>query len=138
MKMKKMICVFLSFLFIPLAFASEPLPFSPAVKAGNMLYLSGQIGIAPGTSSVVPGGVIPETHQAMKNIKQVLENHGSSLDRVVKCTVMMTDINELPQINQVYTAYFPNRQYPARSAFSAKALALNAHVEIECLATDSA
>ena len=110
------------------------LPFSDAVRVGSMLYLSGQIGIQPGTLKLVPGGIAAETRQALDGIKRVLEAHGSSLDRVVKVTVMMADIAEWPAMNQVYVTYFTKHK-PARSAFAASGLALNARVEIEVIAT---
>jgi reactive intermediate/imine deaminase len=111
-------------------------PFVNAVKVGNILYLSGQIGsVQPGKPPLVPGGIEKETHQAMANIKQVLAENGSSLENVFKCTVMMADMKEWPLMNQIYASYFPNGHYPARSAFGATALALNARVEIECMAT---
>lgn len=110
-------------------------PFSPAVRVGNMLYLSGQIGTANATSaSVVPGGIEPETRQAMENIKDVLQRSGSSMDRVVKCTVMLADMREWDRMNAVYATYFPTNK-PARSAIGANGLALGARVEIECWAT---
>jgi reactive intermediate/imine deaminase len=109
------------------------LPFSEAVRVGDMLYLSGQLGIVPGTSELVPGGIGEETRQAIENIKAILERNGSTLDRVVKCTVFLADINEWPNMNEVYRTYFPKAP-PARSAVAASGLALNARVEIECIA----
>ena len=107
-------------------------PFSPAVRVGNMLYLSGQIG-TDSTGRLVPGGLEAEARQTMENIKDVLARVGSSMDRVVKCTAMMADMAEWPAMNAVYATYFP-RNYPARSAFGATALALGARVEVECIA----
>ena len=110
-------------------------PFSPAVRVGNMLYLSGQIGIASSTASaVVPGGIEAETRQTLENIKDVLEKTGSSMERVVKCTVMLADMREWDRMNVVYASYFPKNK-PARSALGASGLALGARVEIECWAT---
>ena len=109
------------------------LPFSEAVRVGDMLYLSGQIGTVPGTTEVVPGGISEETRQALENIKVILERNGSALNRVVKCTVFLADINEWPKMNEVYRTYFPKAP-PARSAMAASGLALNARVEIECIA----
>ena len=99
-----------------------------------MLYLSGQIGTVPGTSSLAPGGIQAETRQTMENIKAVLEKNGSSMDRVVKATVMLADIAEWPAMNEVYVTYFPKNK-PARSAFAGSGLALNARCEIEVIAT---
>lgn len=109
-------------------------PFSEAVRVGNMLYLSGQVGNVPGTTQVVPGGIQAETRQIMENIKAVVERYGSSMDRIVKCTVMIDDIDEWPAMNEVYRTYFPGPK-PARSALGADGLALDAAVEIECWAT---
>jgi reactive intermediate/imine deaminase len=109
-------------------------PFSPAVQVGNLLFLAGQIGTsASAQGGVVPGGIKAETKQTMDNIKEVLEKSGSSLDRVVKCTVFMADMREWDQMNEVYATYFP-RNKPARSALGASGLALGARVEIECIA----
>jgi len=110
------------------------LPFSEAVRVGNMLYLSGQLGAAPGTMAVVEGGIQAETRQTLENIKTVLERYGSSMDRVVKCTAMIDDMSEWPAMNEIYAEYFPGPK-PARSAFGADGLALGAKVEIECWAT---
>ena len=108
------------------------LPFSAAVRVGQMLYLSGQIGI-DGSGKLVPGGIRAETRQAMENIKAVLEEHGSSLDHVVKATVMLADMQEWAEMNTVYVTYFP-KHLPARSALGANGLAMGARVEIECIA----
>lgn len=110
------------------------LPFSAAVRVGQMLYLSGQMGTAPGTNSIVPGGIEAETRQTLANMQAILERHGSSLDRVVKCTVMMADMTEWPAMNAVYAEHF-RLHLPARSAFGASSLALGGRVEIECIAT---
>lgn len=107
-------------------------PFSPAVRVGQTLYLSGQIG-TDSTGQLVAGGIQAETRQTLENIKDVLAKTGSSMDRVVKCTVMMADMKEWPAMNEVYKAYFPTAK-PARSAFGATALALGARTEIECIA----
>ena len=116
-----------------LSSGSSSLPFSEAVRVGNMLYLSGKIGSVPG-EGLVEGGIQPETRQVMENIKAVLERHGSSLERVVKCTVFLADIAEWGQMNEVYKTYFPTNP-PARSALGASGLAAGARVEIECIAT---
>jgi len=112
-------------------------PFSPAVRVGNLIFLSGQIG-TPGANAsanaVVPGGIEPETRQTLENIKDILQRTGSSMDRVVKCTVMMADMREWDRMNVVYATYFPTNK-PARSALGANGLALGARVEIECWAT---
>lgn len=109
-------------------------PFTPAVQVGDILYLAGQIGTAASAQGgVVPGGIEAETRQTMLNIKDVLEKSGSSMEHVFKCTVMLADMKEWDAMNAVYTTFFPNHK-PARSALGANGLALNAKVEIECLA----
>jgi len=113
-------------------------PFSPAVRVGNVLYLAGQVGVpsaSAAAATVVPGGIEAETRQTMNNIKEVLEKTGSDMDHVVKCTVFMADMKEWDAMNAVYRTYFRNGKFPARSAFGANGLALNARVEIECIAT---
>lgn len=107
-------------------------PFSPAVRAGNVLYLAGQIG-TDSSGALVKGGIEAETRQTMQNIKQVLDLTGSSMERVVKCTVFMADMKEWPAMNVIYAGFFPVNK-PARSALGATALALGARVEIECIA----
>lgn len=110
------------------------LPFSDAVRVGDMLYLSGQLGNLPGTLQLAPGGIKGEARQAMENIKAILERHGSSMEDIVKCTVMIADIAEWPDFNEVYVTYFPGHK-PARSAFGAAGIALNGRVEVECWAS---
>ncbi len=109
------------------------LPFSEAVRVGNTLYLSGQIGNVPGTLELVPGGLEKEARQVMENIKRTLETHGYSMTDLVKCTVMLTDMAEWPAFNDIYKTFFEGR-YPARSAFGANGLAIGASVEVECFA----
>lgn len=108
------------------------LPFSSAVRVGETLYLSGNLGNVPGTLDLVEGGIGPETRQTLENIKAALIEFGSSMDEVVKCTVFLADINEWGAMNEVYRTYFKNP--PARSALGTSGLALNARVEIECIA----
>ena len=109
------------------------LPFSEAVRVGNTLYLSGQIGIVPGTMKLVPGGMPEEAKQTMENIRISLEAHGYQMSDVVKCTVMLADIGEWSAFNQIYRTYFTGK-FPARSALGANGLALGARVEVECIA----
>jgi 2-iminobutanoate/2-iminopropanoate deaminase len=112
------------------------LPFSEAVRVGDTLYLSGQVGIEPGTLELVTGGIRAESRQALKNIRASLEAHGYSMRDVVKCTVMLADIAEWAAFNEEYKAHF-SPPYPARSALGANGLALGARVEVECLAAKS-
>ncbi len=109
------------------------LPFSDAVRVGNLLFLSGRIGNFPGTLDLAPGGIQGETRQAMENIKAAIEKYGAAMDQVVKCTVFLADIGEWGEMNEIYKQYFPTNK-PTRSALGANGLALGARVEIECIA----
>lgn len=113
--------------------SSLDLPFSDAVRVGDMLYLSGNLGNVPGTAELVPGGIRAEAKQTMENIKSVLETHGATMDDIIKCTVFIDDISEWGIFNEEYVRYFPNHK-PARSALGADGLALGARVEVECIA----
>jgi reactive intermediate/imine deaminase len=113
--------------------AEKDLPFSDGVRAGEFLFVSGKIGNEPGQLKLVPGGIQPETRQAMENIKATVERYGSSMDRVVKCTVFLADMSEWGKMNEIYVQFFPTNK-PARSALGASGLALGARVEIECIA----
>ena len=113
--------------------ASIEVPFSDAVRVGDVIILSGQLGTMPGELRLVEGGIAAETHQIFANINRILEQQGSSLDKVFKCTVMMEEIGEWPAFNEIYVTYFPGNK-PARSAFGADGLALGAAVEMECWA----
>jgi reactive intermediate/imine deaminase len=112
-----------------------PYPFSSAVRAGNLLFLSGQIGtqVVNGAPTLVGGGIEAETRQTLENIKTILARGGSSMERVVKCSVMLADMAEWPRMNAIYATYFPGPK-PARAAWGATALALGARVEIDCTA----
>ncbi len=118
--------------YYPAEVAGRTVPFSAAVRMDKMLYLSGQIG-TDDSGNVVPGGIAAETRQTMDNIRTTLERYGSSLDRVVKVTVMLADMAEWDEMNKVYVTYFP-KHLPARSAMGTSGLALGARVEIECIA----
>jgi len=108
------------------------LPFSSAVRVDNLLFLSGALGYDREAGALVEGGIQPETRKTLENISQTLETFGSSMDKVVKCTVFLADMSEWAAMNEVYTTFFPNK--PARSALGANGLALNARTEIECIA----
>ncbi len=107
---------------------------SDVVRVGNMLYLSGKLG-TDSSGKLAPGGIGPETKQTLENIRAVLEKNGSSMDNVVKCTVMLADIKEWGDMNTVYDTFFKKERKPARSAFGTSGLVLGARVEIECMAT---
>jgi enamine deaminase RidA (YjgF/YER057c/UK114 family) len=101
---------------------------------GGLPVLSGQIGstVVDGAPKLVSGGIEPETKQTLENIKATLTKAGSSMDRVVKCSVMMADMAEWPQMNTIYAMYFPGTNRPVR--LGCDGLALGARVEIECIA----
>jgi 2-iminobutanoate/2-iminopropanoate deaminase len=109
----------------------QNVPFSAAVETGSLLFLSGQIGKDHQKGVLVSGGIKAETKQVLENIKAVLAQHNSSLDRVVKCTVILADINDFKDFNSVYMQYFPNK--PARTTFTAGGLAANAKIEIDVI-----
>ena len=110
------------------------LPFSLAVRVGDILYLSGALGNLPGTRNLVAGGIEAETRQTMDNIGAVLTANGLSFDDVFKCTVMLADMAQWEAFNNIYVGYFKPDRLPARSAFGASGLALGARVELECWA----
>ena len=118
--------------YIPRADNGPARPFAEAVRVGNVLYLSGQLGDSAG--KIVPGGIEAETRRTLENIKAALERNGSSMDNVVKCTAMLADMHEWAAMNEVYVTFFPTH-LPARSAFGTTGLALNARMELECMAT---
>jgi reactive intermediate/imine deaminase len=107
-------------------------PFSEAVRAGDLLFLSGMLGNKPGTAELAPGGIQPETRQTLENIRAAVLRHGGSMERVVKCTVFLADMGEWAAMNEVYREFFPEKR-PARSALGVSGLALGARVEIECI-----
>lgn len=108
-------------------------PLAEAVRVDGTLYLSGQIGIQPGTLKLVPGGLKEEARQTMDNIKSTLEAHGYSMKDLVKCTIMLADIAKWGEFNDIYKAYFTDH-FPARSALGVAGLAIGAQVEVECVA----
>lgn len=114
------------------ALNGQPLPFSEAVRVGDILYLSGQIGIGP--DGKLPDGIEAQTRQAMENVGAVLKRAGLSYGDVFHCTAFLADMKDWPAFNKVYVPYFPQGKMPARSAFGANGLALGARLEIECQA----
>ena len=113
--------------------SSSTRPFSDVVRVGDTLYLAGKLG-TDSTGKLAEGGIKAETKQTLENIRTVLEKNGSSLDHVVKCTVMLADMKEWADMNSVYVTFFKKDRMPARSAFGVSGLALNGRVEIECIA----
>ncbi|WP_444933040.1 amidohydrolase family protein [Microbulbifer sp. JTAC008] len=113
------------------------LPFSSSREVNGTIWLSGQIGNHPSTLTMAGESLEAQMHQTMKNIGQVLESKNLDFDDVVKCTLMLADIDDWPAANEVYLQYF-NGKKPARSAFAASGLALDAKAEVECIASRSA
>jgi reactive intermediate/imine deaminase len=112
---------------------AKGLPFSPAVKVGGQVYVTGQIGTLPGTTALVTGGMAEQARQTIQKVKSTLEAKGYTLRDVVKCTVMVADMSEWAAFNEVYkTAFTP--PYPARSAIGVNGLAFGAKVELDCIA----
>ncbi len=108
-------------------------PYSVAVKAGHFVYTAGQLGLDPETGEFVPGGIEAETRQALTNLKHVLEDAGSALDKVVKTTVFLRDMNDFAAMNGIYGEFF-TEEFPARSAVQAARLPKDGAVEIEAVA----
>lgn len=113
--------------------ALKALPFSPAVYSGKSLFVSGQIGIDPATASLVPGGAVAETEQALKNLAFVLAAAGKSLADVVKANVYLVDMADYSAMNAAYAKAF-EPPYPARTCVAVAALPFGARVEIEVVA----
>lgn len=108
-------------------------PYSHAVRAGGLLFLSGQIPLDPATNELVAGGVAEQTERVLENLKAILEVAESSLDRVVKTTVFLKNINDFAVMNEVYARYFPSDP-PARSTVEVARLPQDARVEIDVVA----
>ena len=108
-------------------------PYSVAIRTGNLVFTSGQIGLDPATQSLVPGGVEAETRQVLTNLKHVLAGAGSGLERVVKTIVFLKDMADFPVMNTVYAEFFPEDP-PARSTVAVAGLPKGAAVEIEVVA----
>ncbi|WP_282607458.1 RidA family protein [Pelagibius sp. Alg239-R121] len=116
-----------------LASLPEEVPFASAVRVKDTVYVSGQIGHRPGEMRLVDGGFEAEATQAMDYMRESLEIAGSSLERVIKCTVYFADIKDFRSFSAIYRRYFPNH-LPARSGMEVQGLALGAQIEIECIA----
>ena len=108
-------------------------PYSQAVRSAGLLFLAGQIPIDPATGKLVEGDIATQTERVLENIKAILEAAGSSLERVVKTTVFLKDVNEFAAMNEMYGRYFPQNA-PARSTIEAARLPRDARVEIDAIA----
>ncbi len=108
-------------------------PYSQAIKVGNLVFASGQVPIVPATGEFVEGGIQEQTRQSLTNAKAILEEAGTSLSKVVKTTVYLSDMGNFAAMNEVYAEFF-TQPYPARSAVAVKDLPKGALVEVECIA----
>lgn len=108
-------------------------PYSQAISTGSLLFVSGQLPVDPATGKIVPGDAKAQAEQSCKNVQAILKEAGSSVDKVVKTTVFITDMADFPLVNEAYKAAF-TEPFPARSCFAVKALPMNALVEIEVIA----
>lgn len=109
------------------------LPFCAALRAGDLVFTSGQIGNVAGEMKLAEGGLEAEARQALEHLRDAVEAAGSSLDRIVKCTVFFADMADFPAFNAIYAEFFGDHR-PARSGIEVKGLALGARIEIECIA----
>jgi len=142
--MRIQIAVLLAIFVVPVVVVANPeffdegqmagrgYPFSESVRVGNILFISGQVGVDE-NNELVEGGIVGETRQIMTNIGGALERRGLGFSDVVKCTVFLADVAEWGEFNTIYTSYF-EPPYPARSALGANGLALGARLELECIA----
>jgi 2-iminobutanoate/2-iminopropanoate deaminase len=114
--------------------APEPIgPYSQAIKAGNMLFASGQIAIQKATGKMITENITDETNQVMENLGEVLTAAGMNFSHVVKCTIFLKDMNQFPQVNEAYGRKFPS-QPPARETVQVSRLPKDVNVEISCIA----
>ncbi|WP_421763314.1 RidA family protein [Ekhidna sp.] len=109
-------------------------PYSQAVKAGNTLYVSGQIPIDQSTGKLIEGTIEEETDQVMKNLQFILEEAGLSFERILKCSIFVSSMNDFARINEIYGKYF-NDNPPARETVEVSGLPKGVNVEISCIAT---
>nr|MBQ6241720.1 RidA family protein [Lachnospiraceae bacterium] len=108
-------------------------PYSQAIEVGNLIFVSGQIPVDPATGAFAGDDITSQTHQSLKNLRAILEEAGSGLDKVAKTTVFLKDMNDFAAMNAVYAQYF-SEPYPARAAVQVGRLPKDALVEIECVA----
>jgi 2-iminobutanoate/2-iminopropanoate deaminase len=108
-------------------------PYSQAVRASGMVFVSGQIALDPRTQELVSGDIVTQTERVLENVKGILEAAGSSLDKVVRTTVFLADMNEFASMNEVYARYF-RRDFPARSTVQAARLPRDVRIEIDAIA----
>jgi 2-iminobutanoate/2-iminopropanoate deaminase len=110
-------------------------PYNQAIKAGTLLFVSGQVALKPGSSEFANGDINEETHQVMQNLKAILAEAGMDFRNVVKTTVFLSDMNLFSQVNEIYATYFES-DFPARETVAVKGLPKNANVEISVVASE--
>lgn len=108
-------------------------PYSQAIKSGNLVFVSGVLGLVPETGSFYSESVEGQTEQVLKNMGAILKEAGSGYSSVVKTTIMLADLSDFKKVNEIYAKYFP-APFPARSTYQVAGLPLNARIEIECIA----
>jgi 2-iminobutanoate/2-iminopropanoate deaminase len=114
--------------------APEPIgPYSQAIQAGNMLFVSGQVAIDKASGQIITNNIFDETTQVMKNLSEILKSAGMDFSHVVKCTIFLKDMNNFPHVNEVYGKSFPS-QPPARETVEVSRLPKDVNVEISCIA----
>lgn len=110
-------------------------PYNQAVKTGNLLFVSGQVAIKPGTNDLANADIIEESHQVMQNLKSILAEAGMDFSNIVKTTIFLSDMELFSQVNEIYAKYFDGN-FPARETVAVKGLPKNANVEISVIASD--
>jgi len=108
-------------------------PYNQAIKTGNLLFISGQIALVPGTDTLLNESIADETHQVMKNLSAILESENAGFANVVKTTIFLSDMSHFSSVNEVYGQYFTG-DYPARETVAVKGLPKNVNVEISMIA----
>lgn len=109
-------------------------PYAQANIVGDLVFASGQLPLVPSTGVIVEGGIEEQTKQAFENVKAILEEAGTSLDKIIKTTCFIKDMNDFGKLNEVYGTFFPGGVYPSRSAVEVARLPKDALVEIEVIA----
>jgi 2-iminobutanoate/2-iminopropanoate deaminase len=112
-------------------------PYTPAVKVGDLLYVSGQVAFKPGTTELAADDIEVQTHQVLDNIKSILANAAYDMSDVIQCTVYLKDINDFTKMNQIYGTYFVQGRYPTRTTVEVSNLPRKARIEITAVACKS-
>jgi 2-iminobutanoate/2-iminopropanoate deaminase len=110
-------------------------PYNQAIKTGNLLFVSGQVALKPGTNDMANADIIEETHQVLQNLKSILQEAGMDFSNIVKTTIFLSDMDLFSQVNEIYAKYFTGN-FPARETVAVKGLPKNANVEISVVAAD--